>query len=358
MLNLLDCALVSNHVYHTYYRKEHGVNISKMIEGKIQLPTYGRLNNTILAKVEDVTPAMKPSNLCYAQLYIKFRHGKATDAVVAIRGSQSWEDFLIDAITWGSDVLGDGDSTQLPWHYYPRALGFYWQARKYLRHYFPHLELLKLTGHSLGGGLAKLIVTDAGVGVPCCVFNAPGVADLPEVKKFHRGFIKNINARYGFINKVGVTMGTIDWVDVPNDGSQAKALFHDFDLKDFKLSIKRYQESDRLNRIAKNLGSPFADFHDVIEADAMADRLESFLDTLNQYKNSRFINSETQQCYQAKPLHYLLAALHLRTKIYCQEKKALASFTQVAREQHSMDNLINTLFQARYAILAAHVLTP
>ena len=170
---------------------------------------------------------MTPTRPFYAAMYIKFRDGRPADAVVSIRGTvmQRFGNMEVDALSWWSDALSKGEHDTLP-IYINHAWGFVIKCLKIARRY--NLGL-KLTGHSLGGAIAQLICLTI-YNLRAVTFNAPGYGNMPGVYKDRAGAIHNINSRYGLINKVGLTLGEIYYIDVPNMAADAKQL------------IQRYQQ--------------------------------------------------------------------------------------------------------------------
>jgi hypothetical protein len=55
---------------------------------KIPLFTGSYHKEQKIYRINKVDPTMHPDNPCFAALYVKFHNHKATDAVIAIRGTQ------------------------------------------------------------------------------------------------------------------------------------------------------------------------------------------------------------------------------------------------------------------------------
>jgi hypothetical protein len=75
MLKIIDYANISHDVYGA----------------KFEIPTFeGAYDKKYkVYRIREVDPSMHPDNPCFAALYVKFHNRKATDAVIAIRGTQS-----------------------------------------------------------------------------------------------------------------------------------------------------------------------------------------------------------------------------------------------------------------------------
>ena len=75
---------------------------------------------------------------------------------------------------------------------------------------------LSFTGHSLEGALAQLVAGLNGLPYPVVAFNSPGLVIWRRGGKDQRAD-SNINSRYGFINKIDKTVGSIDYVEVSEE---------------------------------------------------------------------------------------------------------------------------------------------
>ncbi len=145
----------------------------------------------------------------FARLYIRKSKltGKVDAAVVAFRGTMPLQHPYNDISDFRIAL-----SHELPLSY-QSARVFFHKARWYVRENYPGVPI-KLTGHSLGGALAQLIA--AKNDQVAITFNAPGIGDLPDIhagKTYHRN-IHNINAKDGYINKIGKVIGTIQTIEV------------------------------------------------------------------------------------------------------------------------------------------------
>ena len=199
MIKAIEYAILSNHVYHPDRDVLDGMNFRTLNSREL---TSGRVmqSGTHWYRITDVDPSLTPNLNFYAALYVKFKSGFATDAVVAIRGTveQIYNNDKVDGVSWWSDVLGHGQYDMLP-SYYPKASYFFRKARDYTRHYFPKAHV-SLTGHSLGAALAQLLVA-AGKPFTAVTFNSPGIGNMPGVDENMSAYVTGINSKYGFINK-------------------------------------------------------------------------------------------------------------------------------------------------------------
>jgi pimeloyl-ACP methyl ester carboxylesterase len=208
MINILEYALLSGHVYKPEQSKYHGLTISH------RLPKQSTENNWALIKeTEHFSP-------CFAALYVKFHNHKATDAVIAIRGTQSFTDAKVDFDAWQSEVLSSGRYDRIP-TYYPQVFSFYRLALAYVQQHFG-LSKVSFTGHSLGGALAQLLVGLGKQPFIAVTFNSPGTAHIPGVSTEMGPWVHGVNSRYGFINKIGERLGSVLYVDVPQEEGLAK----------------------------------------------------------------------------------------------------------------------------------------
>lgn len=235
MIRAIDCAILSKHVYApTPNQHYHGVNIFEYSQEKLKYNKNNLAKNGY-AMITDVPRSLKPQHAFFAQLYVKFFNGQPKAAIVAFRGTVPTDikDDYVDIVTWYSDVFGEGRADNRP-PYLPITMGYYQKAYRYVREYFPSLfhSQVYLTGHSLGGALAQLVVMN-GRAHHACVFNSPGVGHIPGANLRDAPYILNINSKYGVINKIGQTLGTLRYVDVPEDEKAAEALFKGFLLKDY-----------------------------------------------------------------------------------------------------------------------------
>lgn len=157
----------------------------------------------------------------YAELWWK---QKANEAVIVFRGTNNFDNLLTDIKSWYPDVILNEKNDNKPAQYLRLAVVFYHEAKRYLRKNYPKAHL-SFTGHSLGGALAQLVSGLNGIPFPVVAFNSPGIGYMAPRVKAMSAQIHNINSRYGFINKVGEVVGSVDYVDVPEEESLAKDYF-------------------------------------------------------------------------------------------------------------------------------------
>lgn len=231
MITIDDFAKLSLHVYKS------ADDIRKNIPGFIK-KTYD------LAKI-DFNPKTMPSGMYeiiidpplqnlshlmdgfYASLYVKVQNNKAVGAVLAIRGTvlKIADNDVVDIKSWYSDVLDPDFRDNLPKVYLNKALLFYHKARSCV------LDELKIPrkhfyccGHSLGGALAALMPTHAGIPIEAVTFNAPGIAHIPGVSN-RPEMVVNYRAKYDFVSCIDKPIGNVTSFDVPEKELDAKIAF-------------------------------------------------------------------------------------------------------------------------------------
>jgi hypothetical protein len=89
MINLLEYALLSGHIYNPNQIHYYGLKVNTHSSKNIPV-------NDSWSILNDLDPTMHPDNPCFAALYVKFHNRRATDAVIAIRGTQSFTDAKVD----------------------------------------------------------------------------------------------------------------------------------------------------------------------------------------------------------------------------------------------------------------------
>jgi hypothetical protein len=218
MITVLEYATLSWHTYHSHFslfgKKHEEFQIVKQnVDKKSRHGWY---------QITDISRHMHPAQDFYAQLYVKFAFGKPLAGVVAFRGTliTDWDNDEVDFDVWASDVFGDGKHDQVP-KYFTQAEWFYYDARRYL---LDELKChhLSVTGHSLGGAIAQLVPALMGMPTTAVTFNAPGVGHIPGVKSEQGMCIFGFNSRYGFLNKIGQSLGRVEYLEVPEKAAEAK----------------------------------------------------------------------------------------------------------------------------------------
>ncbi|MEM1244201.1 MAG: hypothetical protein AAGG80_05210 [Pseudomonadota bacterium] len=212
MIKIIEYALIADDVYSSRsnfkkYEKKHSHDL-------ILDQWYA---------IMDLAPIQYQRHICHAALYIKFLKNFAIDAIVAIRGTDNLYDVSVDFHSWFSDAMSRGKFDHVP-SYYVAAYLFFLRARDFLNQHFARVNL-SLTGHSLGGALAQLIVGLGHKPYVAVTFNAPGIGHIPGVDTNMSQYVYGINSRYGLINKIGKSFGHIEYIDVPNEEAAAKKAF-------------------------------------------------------------------------------------------------------------------------------------
>ena len=225
MINIFELACLSNHIYYPYAHTTPAFFIYPLLRNKKKVS----LPNQRWCCLHQLDPDMKPKNYSYSQLYIKFYGAKATNAVIAVRGSFWLSDFVKDYKCWRHDIDNKTLHNIIPEPYYAQTAAYTIIVHDYLKRYYPHLlNNLIFTGHSLGGAIAQLILLRSGFTYSTVAFNAPGVGHMPDINLKLKNTITNVNARYGLINKVGLTLGQCYQIDISEQEAQAKELFKRF----------------------------------------------------------------------------------------------------------------------------------
>lgn len=254
MLNVQQYAILARHIYNVNkplfgQRAECStivLSVDNLAKGSVikDMETFVRDTPNNWARIADFDNIIMPEDPFYGGIYIKFAKGRVIDAVICYRGTAIAHpsDDVVDIKSWYSDVMGDSKHDEVP-KFYGQAIDLYHKAELYVREYFPYLREITVTGHSLGGALAQLIVTLAQCFTAAVTFNAPGIGDMPDVNNDEMSNrIHNVNSKYGFINKIGKVLGSIDYVDVPNEEARARAaLVAYYDNKDIEKEIVEHK---------------------------------------------------------------------------------------------------------------------
>ena len=320
MLTILDYALLSQHIYHP----ERSLTRLKPRDSKLGKGYEGWVRFT------DVDPKMHSSSNFFAQLYVKFQDGLAREAVVAIRGTVvgRLDNDVEDIVSWWSDVLAEGGADRLPGYLSP-AIKFYYEAKAYVRHYFPNITQVSVTGHSLGGAVAQLI-TLTGHPAKAVVFNSPGCGNMPGINPNYTGLVYSINAKYGFINKVGVTVKPLIFlVDVPEDAAQAKAILQDMDKE-------AYEQSEQDFKAGHNVGGTYERLKALLHTEDVVAKLAETTQCFSQAAQEQMNNPDLVWSWQVRTV--------VAFRNSCEGSKGiLQTYEDVIMAQHSISNMVGAL---------------
>lgn len=247
MVSIKEYAYISGHVYNSHLKNYLG-------------QPFGRFDAALLKKGEKIASGwnlllhvdshMHEANNLFAALYIKFKAGKATDAVVAIRGTDlsKTDNIITDILSWYSAAIGTNWHDEIP-HYLADAIDFYENAVEYVSAHFPEIaaEDIRVTGHSLGGAIAQLLSFRCYF-VPCVVFNSPSCRGMAGSEAGSLwSLVVNVNSHYGIINKLGgLPLGLVNVVNVTEMEAEAKSMFQHFRTGEFKAGQKLEQVAEEL----------------------------------------------------------------------------------------------------------------
>jgi hypothetical protein len=326
MIKIINYARLSKHVY----------NPLQGTAGPIKI--HLRRKRETLAEgfnlMTDVHDEPTPAGNFYAALYIKTQSGEPTDAIIAFRGTDMSKanNLLTDISAWEDSFFATGASDSPP-KYMHQASSFVDSCYFYIRDYFPSLQgkQIRLTGHSLGGAIAKLLTLKA-YPYPVVAFNAPGVGEMPGLIPERACLIHNINSKFGFINKIGATLGKTNYIDTPTNESDAKKIFQAFSKGLYKDSNTDYN-ANSIDTAVKN-------------SEAFTDRIESFLATEQGLEQTKVYKN-------LKKAHH--KPLFQRSILYNVSNHAEVvgeSYKQIILAQHAIADEIKALNEERYRPLA------
>ena len=342
MVSIIECSVLSASIYNIKKTQPLVGIISSISSPDILISTNGWYI------VTDVSPKTKPSNPFFAALYIKFHKGVARETVVAIRGTHNFDNIMVDINSWISDVLGDDGRGDVIPSYLHQATRFFVDSLKYLKKYFPQAQRPVLTGHSLGGALAKLIVLKNGYGFPVVAFNAPGVGHMPGVSTNNLALIKNINAKNGLINKVGLTLdmqhNNIFWVDISEEGERAHKMIAQFDANEYQ----RGQLTESFADQSKDAPIPIAFKVPTLlteKAIASFEKTDAILSANKAIKHDYKFKQAQKKCLSDIAEGFV--ALEA-----CRFTVTVKQDAHIILAQHSIDNMIRALQKPQYVMIA------
>lgn len=337
MITISECAELSRHVYDIksdlFSTKPERVLITAD-NYKDVVQTFHKYS--LWTRVHD---HQKPSQGCYTQLYIKFISGVAKHAVLAIRGTLfEWkhvENIIVDMYTWFHDAMADGVKQNIPYVYFFHVMRSLTECRRFIKTYFGAIPLT-ITGHSLGGALAKLVTLTARFPYQVVAFNAPGVSNLKGTGDELAALVIDVNARYGIINHIGgyFKKEQVLPIIVPNKELEAKTLFENFDENEYMHEQGKVQKAKTLYNDADNL----------ITFSEVKEKVNQCVDEA--VKNHRFVmwleGDVAKKQYS----------------IGCENKSILSEAKDVILAQHTIDNIIPALKLRKNKNIGSTVVLP
>lgn len=337
MISITQYAQIAGHVYQPKISNYMGTNFyitSQASIKKVKLKNGWHI-------MTDVDSDVTPAGDFFAALYLKFSKGKATDAVIAIRGTDTskLDNLITDVVSWYSSAMGTNWHDHFP-HYFSKAAEFCEDVFEYIGTHFPeiHEGNVRLTGHSLGGALAQLMSFRCFF-IPCVVFNSPscrglGGSRLGQVWPL----IVNVNSRYGVINKIGGNpLGKLNVVDVSNMEAEAKTMFEQFDQQAFKAGEKIEQigaiAGANTPLVESTLDTIGTDLHlgAILGAGTNIDKLPA--------EHMKIMHCESEQEHEG-----LTATIYkLGKDASCDMAVTLTAMAQTILAQHKIEHVINAL---------------
>ena len=332
MISIKSYALVSQ---DTYLEKESFPKITKAA-----LTLQKSING--IWGIIDINPEVVSGNNFYAALYLKFQNGKATDAVIAFRGTVTSkpDNVIEDIYSWYSSAMGTDWHDHLP-GYYTNAVNFTFKVFEYLRAHFPHLfhpGKIRFTGHSLGAALAQL-VSLMYYNAPCIIFNSPVCRNITTKSGLlNWKLVHNINAHYGFINKVGgAPVGKVNVVDIPQMEEEAKSMFQHF-------SESTFESGKLLNQTAEQSSmSPSSPF------EAVAGTAEHAAALLGSGAGLRHLHKEHMEILECEKPYQgdYMGLIGLEEKALgeasCNMKVLMSTMANTIMAQHDIGHMVTAL---------------
>ena len=335
MLTILEYAKLSAHVYQPEAKLMGYVGPDQTTINKKDID---RVRKNLVSerwfRVIDVDPRMQTHNAFYAQLYIKIDRQVPRYAVVAYRGSDNVPNYIVDAVSWTSHVLGEGAHVIAPPVYTSEAKAYFDACCDYVKHYFPSIRIsdISVTGHSLGGALAQLMVARYLLPHAAVTFNPPGIGEIMQVSEAAARRIFSVNSLYGFINKAGVQVGHVYQIHVQEKEAEAKALFEKFNHQLYAASFVSYRLGD------SNLAyAPF------LYSAGLVSRLAAYLTAEPALVNAPETKQIEHQCMASHLENWRETRALYRLK--CHAQSVATEFAKVVLAQHGINNIITALLQ-------------
>lgn len=324
MITTLESAAIANHVY----APQNGFLGNHPEQYFVQKGKCSTVHDGWYV-VSDLDTSVQPSDAFYCKLYLKQKEKIITDAVVGIRGTVAkdinniWEDLY----GWFSDVMGNGLHDHPPANYL-KAKQYVQDAQTYLEQYFPEAKNnLILTGHSLGGAVASLVTLND-FALPSITFNAPNCGHMPGISFANASLIQNVNARFDFVSKIGLSVGKIKLIDVPQMADDACALLHALDVALHQNNIFSFPEINSDSFLSKT-ESFLEKAKTFIATHAVIEKTQDFQQHLATYENA-----ESQTFWE----HFSGIG-----NIFLKDKAYVATYADIIEAQHSMDHMFEVI---------------
>ncbi len=232
-LTLLDFGFLAANVYHS---KNDQLGKKPIVISRLDKLEHVIASN-MCAWIHYVDPsvALNPKNGFYAEFLLKIYDGRIQHCMIAIRGTDDHKASNIwqDVKTWGWNALDDDDKNTKQPSYITQVKVFASRCRDLISMLDKNKLLaskvtMNITGHSLGGALANLVVADNLKTRPTYLtsfmkampnvisFNAPGIGNMQGITatKLYQSYVKSIRSKYDVISKIGKSYGDVIDVDV------------------------------------------------------------------------------------------------------------------------------------------------
>ena len=262
---LIDYAYLSLNVYHD--AKDNAIlgRRPKIFKWLSELVTAIEEGKNGWAQLQFPGLPRPTKNGMYAEMYVKIYKGSIHHIMVAFRGTCDWSDGKEDAKTWYKSVLAGDDAKIDLMDYWPSVVSFMVRVKNIILD-LEEANLLDarcdshVTGHSLGGALATMVVASGGLWHPAVSqmksplpimpkaisFNAPGIGAMPVrcSSEYCTGQVISLRATYDLVSAIGAPYGYVVNTDIAQGHALAKAAF---ESHDFKESIKKNSDNTLCN---------------------------------------------------------------------------------------------------------------